>query len=78
MKEGLIRKGNKAVRQVGNIEYDVDFKNGYVGHIPTAKADKKKLLKQMINTKLHTRWMTISKDLAALERHLITELIDSL
>lgn len=78
MKEGLIRKGNKAVRQVGNIEYDVDFKNGYVGFIPAAKADKKKLLKQMIDAKLHTRWMTISADLAALERHIITELIDSI
>lgn len=78
MKEGLKRKGNKIVREVGNQDYEVSFKDGYVGFIPRSKEDRKKLLKQIINTKLHTRWMIISADLAALERHLITELIDSL
>lgn len=78
MKEGLKRKGHKTVKEVGNQEYEVNFKNGYVGFIPAAKDDKKKLLKQIINTKLNTRWMTISAKLATLERQVITELIDSL
>lgn len=78
MKEGLKRKGHKTVREVGNQEYEVNFKDGNVGFIPAAKADKKKLLKQMINTKLNTRWMTIPAKLATLERQVISELINSL
>lgn len=78
MKEGLKRKGNKIVRQVGNQDYEVDFKDGYVGFIPRSKEDKKKLLKQMIDAKLRERWRLIPAQLAKLERHLIEELIDTL
>ena len=78
MKEGLKRKGNKIVREVGNQDYEVNFKDGYVGFIPQSKADKKKLLKQMIDAKLRERWRLIPAQLAKLERHLITELIDSI
>lgn len=77
-KPNLKRVGKRCFREVKKQMYDVDCKNGYVGHIPAAKEEKKALLKRLINTKLHYRWMTVPEKVATLEHTIINELIDSL
>ena len=47
-------------------------------YIPTAKEDKKKLLKQYISAKLLTKWLQMPVKQADMERRFLRNLIESL
>ena len=77
-KPNLTRIGKNCYKQVKKQLYDVPCKTGLVTYIPRNKEERVKMLKRLINAKLHYRWMTIPEKVATLEQQMFNELIDSL
>lgn len=78
IKPNLEKINGKRKKVVDGQEYEVDVKNGYVTHIPRTHSERVGLLKTLIFRIAKDRWMRVPRQVAALEKTALGELLENI
>ena len=73
-----LKINGKRKKVVDGQVYEVDVKNGYVTHIPRTHSERVGLLKALIFRIAKDRWMRVPRQVAALEKTALNELLENI
>ena len=68
----------RLTRKIDKQEYDVNFKDRSICHIPTSKKEAVKMLRTFTLNECEKSWRNMPREVATLKRQFLTELMEKL
>lgn len=74
----MSKSTGRLTRKIDKQEYDVNFKDRSICHVPANKKETVKMLKTFMFNECNKYWRTLPAPVATLKRQFLTEMIEKL